>query len=63
MQMASEVKNYLGACERLISHLTLNRQLSEDEARMIEFYCKDVLQKVKQQQTIPAPQQQPNLDR
>jgi hypothetical protein len=46
MQMASEVKNYLGACERLISHLTLNRQLSEDEARMIEFYCKELLAKI-----------------
>jgi hypothetical protein len=46
MQMGSEVKNYLGACERLISHLTLNRQLTEDEARMIEFYCKELLAKI-----------------
>jgi hypothetical protein len=46
MHLASEVKNYLGACERLMSHMTINRQLTEDEARMIEFYCKELLAKI-----------------
>jgi hypothetical protein len=45
MHMAGEVKNYLGACERLIS-LMMNRQLTDEEARMIEFYCKELLAKI-----------------
>jgi hypothetical protein len=46
MQLATEVKNFLGACERLMSLIMMNRQLSEEEAKMIEFYCKEVLAKI-----------------
>ena len=46
MQLANEAKNFFGACERLISLIASNRRLTEDEARMIEFYCKEVLAKI-----------------
>ena len=46
MQLTSEVKNFLGACERLMSLIMMNRQLTEEEAKMIEFYCKEVLAKI-----------------
>ena len=46
MQMATEVKNFLGASERLMSLMMMHRQLTADEARMIEFYCKEVLAKI-----------------
>lgn len=46
MQLANEAKNFFGACERLISLIGSTRQLTDDEARMIEFYCKEVLAKI-----------------
>ena len=46
MELANEAKHFFGACERLISLIASNRRLTEDEARMIEFYCKEVLAKV-----------------
>ena len=46
MQLATEVKNFLGASERLMSLIMMNRQLTEEEAKMIEFYCKEVLAKI-----------------
>lgn len=46
MQLASEAKHFFGACERLISLIASNRRLTDDEARMIEFYCKEVLAKI-----------------
>jgi hypothetical protein len=45
MHMAGEVRNYLGACERLIS-LTMSRQLTDEEAKIIEFHCKELLAKI-----------------
>jgi mannose/cellobiose epimerase-like protein (N-acyl-D-glucosamine 2-epimerase family) len=45
MHMTGEVRNYLGACERLIS-VMMSRQLTDEEARMIEFYCKELLVKI-----------------
>jgi hypothetical protein len=45
MHMTGEVRNYLGACERLIS-VMMSRQLTDEEARMIEFYCKELLAKI-----------------
>jgi hypothetical protein len=46
MQLAHEVKTFTGASERLLSTITMNRALSEDEARIIEYYCKELLAKI-----------------
>ena len=45
MHMTGEVRNYLGACERLIS-VMMSRHLTDEEAKMIEFYCKELLAKI-----------------
>lgn len=37
MQAASEVKDFSGACERLLSTIAMNRQLTEEEAKMIQY--------------------------
>jgi hypothetical protein len=46
MQLANDVKSFLSACERLISTLITNRPLSDDEAHLIEYYCKELLAKL-----------------
>ena len=45
-------------CERLLSALERGDLLTDEETHVIELYCKKVLEKVKQQQTIPVPKQQ-----
>jgi hypothetical protein len=46
MQVASEVKDFSGASERLLSTIAMNRQLTEEEAKVIQYYCKELLAKV-----------------
>jgi hypothetical protein len=46
MQLASEVKNFRTACEKLLDLIATNRQLTEDEARMINFYCTELHAKI-----------------
>jgi hypothetical protein len=46
MQVASEVKDFSGASQRLLSTIAMNRQLTEEEAKMIHYYCKELLAKV-----------------
>jgi hypothetical protein len=46
MELVTEMKNYADACERLISIIATNRQLTEVEARTIDFYSKEVLAKI-----------------
>ena len=46
MQIAGEVKNFSEASERLLSTILMNRQLTQEEARTIEYYCKELLAKV-----------------
>jgi hypothetical protein len=46
MQLASEVKDFSGASERLLSTIAMNRQLTEEEAKVIQYYCKELLAKV-----------------
>jgi hypothetical protein len=46
MQVASEVKDFSGASERLLSAIAINRRLTEEEAKVIQYYCKELLAKV-----------------
>jgi hypothetical protein len=47
MQLAEEVKNYCRACERLLSIAAISRRpMTEDERRLVEFYCKEMLAKL-----------------
>jgi hypothetical protein len=46
MQVAGEVKNFSDASERLLSTILMKRQLTEEEARMIEHYCRELLARI-----------------
>jgi hypothetical protein len=46
MQLSKDVHNFTGACERLLAAGAVYRPLTEDEVRLIEYYCKELLQKV-----------------
>ena len=46
MQVAGEVKKYCESCERLIMLMSINRALTEDEARVVDFYSKELQAKV-----------------
>ena len=39
MRVKNEVKNFTSACEHLIAAVDLNRPLSEEEKRLIDYYC------------------------
>jgi hypothetical protein len=47
MRLAEEVRKFSIACEHLIAAAaTSGRTLTEDEARLVKYYCKEVLAKV-----------------
>jgi hypothetical protein len=46
MHLANEVKGFCDACERLLALIAMNRQLTEDEARVIDHYSKELQAKV-----------------
>ena len=47
MRLAEDVQKFAGACERLLATAaTSNRTLTEDEAKLIQFYCKEVAEKL-----------------
>lgn len=46
MHVANEVHNFTLACERLIAAVESNRPLTDDEFRVVAFYCNEVPVKV-----------------
>ena len=46
MQHAKAFHSFSDACERFVSSIATNRSLSNDEARVIAFYCKEILEKI-----------------
>lgn len=46
MQLNQEVKRFSGACEQLLSAIAMNRPLSETEAKLIEYYLKELGMKI-----------------
>lgn len=46
MQLSKAVNSFSSACERLLAAEAIYRPLTEDEARLIEYYCKGLLQKI-----------------
>lgn len=55
MQLASEVHNFSTACERLLGAVAKNRPLTEEEIQLIEFYCKEMLNKAIFRRTTVEP--------
>jgi hypothetical protein len=47
VRLAEEVHNFTSACERLLATATnSSRSLSEDEARIVQYYCNELLEKM-----------------
>jgi hypothetical protein len=46
MQQADEFHTFSSACERLLFSIMRNRPFTEKEARVIEYYCKEILAKI-----------------
>lgn len=46
MQQAKAFHSFSDACERFVSSIATNRSLSNDEAQVIAFYCKEILEKI-----------------
>jgi hypothetical protein len=47
MRLAQDVQNFSGACERLLATAAIsNRTLTEDEARIVQYYCKELAEKL-----------------
>jgi hypothetical protein len=43
MQQTEALRTFSSACERLLFSIKTNRQLTEEEAGMVEHYCKEIL--------------------
>ena len=46
MQLSKDVHTFTSACERLLAAGAIYRPLTNEEVRLIEYYCKELLQKV-----------------
>jgi hypothetical protein len=46
MQHAKAFQSFSDACERFVSSMATNRSLSNDEAQVVAFYCKEILEKI-----------------
>ena len=46
MQHAKAFHSFSDACERFVSSIATHRSLSNDEAEVIAFYCKEILEKI-----------------
>ena len=47
MRLAEDVQKFTSACERLLATAaTSNRTLTEDEARLVQYYCKELAEKL-----------------
>ena len=46
MKQVEALRTFCSGCERLLFYIRTNGSLAEDEARMVEHYCKELLAKV-----------------
>ena len=46
MQQTEALNIFSSGCERLLFSIKTNRPLTEEEAKMVEYYCKEILAKV-----------------
>jgi hypothetical protein len=53
MQLSNEVHNFARYCERLLSTVAVIRPLTEEEMRLVEYYCRELLTKVGTLQSNP----------
>ena len=55
MKVSKEVHQFTHSCEELLAAVAANRPLTNDEARIVEYYCKDMLIKAVPFQTTCEP--------
>jgi hypothetical protein len=48
MQQTEALNIFSSGCERLLFSIKTNRPLTEEEVRMVEFYCKEILEVIQQ---------------
>ena len=53
MRLKNDLHNFTSACERLLASETLYRPLTNDEARLVEYYCQELLKKLVSPRTDP----------
>ena len=46
MELAANVQKFSDSCESLLSSITMHRPLTEEEVRVIEYYCIELLAKL-----------------
>lgn len=46
MEVAAEIQKFSAACETLLSAITMHRPLTDEEVRLIEYYCIELLAKI-----------------
>ena len=46
MGLEKEVRLFASACERLLAAAHLQNPLGEDEMRLVEYYCKELFEKL-----------------
>ena len=46
MELASNVQKFSDSCESLLSSMTTHRPLTDEEVRVIEYYCIELLAKI-----------------
>ena len=59
MQQAEAFRTFSSGCERLLFSMKTNRPPTEEEARVIEYYCKEILDKIAPCLTNRPPQRTP----
>jgi hypothetical protein len=54
MRLAREVSKFTSSCEALISEtIASRRNLTEDETELIEYYCREIVDKVPKREPPP----------
>ena len=46
MELAANVQKFSDSCESLLSSITMHRPLTDEEVRVIEYYCIELLAKI-----------------
>jgi hypothetical protein len=46
VRQAEALRTFSRGCERLLLSIRTNGALAEDEARIVEYYCKEILAKI-----------------
>jgi hypothetical protein len=46
MELAANAEKFSDSCESLLSSMTMDRPVTDEEVRVIEYYCIELLAKI-----------------